>query len=103
MWAQGYLYLGATLWVKKSEQIAHFLKIRPWRLFMPSGSTFKENRSEQILSIAQNDAQEENQGRRLNMLATTGCNALKCSLMMQCLSWWLLEAYFAHKIKRIKV
>lgn len=31
---------------------------------MPSGSTFKEKRSEQILSIAQNDAQEENQGRR---------------------------------------
>lgn len=55
-------------------------------LFSLQEALLKKNRSEQILSIAQNDAQEENQGRRLNMLATTGYNALKCSLMMQCLS-----------------
>lgn len=55
-------------------------------LFSLQEALLKKNRSEQILSIAQNDAQEENQGRRLNKLATTGCNALKCSLMMQCLS-----------------
>lgn len=55
-------------------------------LFSLQEALLKKNRSEQILSIAQNDAQEENQGRRLNMLATTGCNALKYSLMMQCLS-----------------
>jgi hypothetical protein len=55
-------------------------------LFSLQEALLKKNRSEQILSIAQNDAQEENQGRRLNKLATTGCNALKCSLLMQCLS-----------------
>lgn len=55
-------------------------------LFTLQEALLKKNRSEQILGIAQNDAQEENQGRRLNMLATTGCKALKCSLLMQCLS-----------------
>lgn len=55
-------------------------------LFSLQEALLKKNRSEQILSIAQNDAQEENQGRRLNMLANTVCNALKCSLLMQCLS-----------------
>ena len=33
-------------------------------LFSLQEALLKKNRSEQILSIAQNDAQEENQGRR---------------------------------------
>lgn len=65
-------------------------------LFSLQEVLLNKNRSEQILSNAQNDAQEENQGRRLNMLATTGCKALKSSSNPMCLSWWLLEAYFAH-------
>ena len=69
--------------MNKSSEIK---KIHPEGINSLQEALLKKNRSEQILSIAQNDAQEENQGRRLNMLATTGCKALKSSSNPMCLS-----------------